>query len=126
MDPANKGLEGSLEPLLHFVWRQNASLLNIKKSHLHKIIYRSINPCLNPENYTKNRVDASSYPLISTVVLIDMNDGVLDMNAVYDELKDETEIIKVYGDGHKFESSLDLIAIHLDGLINSYNLPLTD
>jgi len=85
-----------------------------------------INPCLNPENYTKNRVNASSYPLTNTVVLIDMNDGVLDMNAVYDELKDETEIIKVYGDGHKFESSLDLIAIHLDGLINSYNLPLTD
>ena len=85
-----------------------------------------INPCLNPENYTKNRVDASSYPLTDTVVLIDMNDGVLDMNAVYDKLKDEAEVIKIYGDGHKFESSLDLIGVYLDQLINTYNLPLCD
>ena len=85
-----------------------------------------INPCLHPENYTQNRVNASLYPLTDTVVLIDMNDGVLDMNSVYDELNDETRVIKVYGDGHKFESSLDLIATHLDELINSYALPLTD
>lgn len=82
-----------------------------------------INPCLNPEHYTKNRVTSASYPLVDTVVLMDMNDGVLDMQAVYNELKDEAKTIKVHGDGHKFDANLDLIAIELDGLINSYNLP---
>ena len=32
MDDANQGLEGCLEPLFHFIRRQNAGLLKMKKS----------------------------------------------------------------------------------------------
>jgi len=82
-----------------------------------------INPCLfEADKYTKIKLDTFSLERVPTTILADMNDGVLDMKTVCEKMEKECLVIKVYGDGHKFESSLNLIGPQLDDLIYSFAL----
>lgn len=82
-----------------------------------------INPCLfEAGKYTK--IDLCTFCLakVPTIILADMNDDQLDINIVCERMEDECEVIKVYGDGHRFDENLEMIGPLIEDLKYTFTL----